>query len=244
LTIGNILLGFYAMVAGLRGDYQTAVISIFLAAVLDSLDGRFARAMQIESDFGREYDSLADVITFGVAPALLAYSWEPHDLGRLGWLLPLFFLVCTATRLARFNVQTRVADRRFFVGLPAPAAAGALCSLLYFAVEFDLDALGQALLLASAVLLGLLMVSTFRYYSFKELDPRRRWSFRVVLPIAAVIVLLTLYPAAVFLVVSGSYALSGPLLFVHGALRRRRDGGPGPDPERADAESTASASST
>lgn len=224
LTIGNILLGFYAMVAGLNGQYRRAALALFLGALLDAFDGRFARALHIESDFGREYDSLADVITFGVAPALLAYTWEPRDVGRLGWLLPLFYLVCTATRLARFNVQSRVLDKRFFVGLPAPAAAGAMASILFFSVLYDLDALGQIILLSASVILGLLMVSSFRYYSFKELDPRRRWSFRIALPIAAVLLLLALHPAGFFLVVSGTYALSGPLLWLHGIWKRRRDG--------------------
>lgn len=221
-TIGNMVLGFYAMVLGLRGEFRTGVLLIFVAAFFDSIDGRLARSTQTESDFGREYDSLADAITFGVAPAILVYSWGLDELGRIGWLLPLFYMLCAVTRLARFNVQTKVLDKRFFVGLPVPAAAGALGSILYFA---DGQPLGggtaaQVALLTAAVLLGLMMVSTFRYWSFKELDPKRRWSFRVALPIAALLLLVLLHPAAFFLTVSLAYATSGPLLWLRGLLRR------------------------
>ncbi|MEM1249831.1 MAG: CDP-diacylglycerol--serine O-phosphatidyltransferase, partial [Acidobacteriota bacterium] len=132
-TVGNIALGFYAVVLALEGDYRPAILLIFLAAFLDGLDGRIARVTQTESDFGREYDSLADVITFGVGPALLAYLWGLEHLDRIGWFAPLFYIVCAATRLARFNINTRVADKRFFVGLPAPAGARARGAGLYIA---------------------------------------------------------------------------------------------------------------
>jgi CDP-diacylglycerol--serine O-phosphatidyltransferase len=231
-TIGNMVLGFYAIVLALRSEYRPAVLCVFAAAFLDSLDGRLARVTQTASEFGREYDSLADVITFGVAPAFLVYSWGLYELERVGWILPLFYLVSTATRLARFNVQTKVLDKRFFVGLPAPAAAGALGSMLYFADGRpfgDIGLVPHVVLLSATVVLGLLMVSTFRYYSFKELDPRRRWSFRVALPVAAVLLLILLNPAWFFLTVSVGYALSGPLLWLRG-LRRRRTESPGEQP--------------
>src|SRR5690349_12758670 len=126
-TIGNMLLGFYAVVCGLNDRaFGKGALLVFFAAILDSLDGRLARMTGTESDFGKEYDSLADVITFGAAPALLTYLWGIRDLAREAWLIPVFFMVCTATRLARFNVQTRVVDSRYFVGLPTPAAAGTI----------------------------------------------------------------------------------------------------------------------
>lgn len=239
-TIGNIVLGFYAIVLALRGDYRPAVLCVFAAAFLDSLDGRLARVTQTASEFGREYDSLADVITFGVAPAVLVYSWGLHELDRIGWILPLFYLVSTATRLARFNVQTKVLDKRFFVGLPAPAAAGALGAILYFADGQPFrraDTTAQIVLLTATVVLGLLMVSTFRYWSFKELDPRRRWSFRVALPVAAVLLLILLNPAWFFLTVSLAYAASGPVLWLRGALRRRAEEPAPAGEEPASAES-------
>jgi CDP-diacylglycerol--serine O-phosphatidyltransferase len=236
LTIGNMLLGFYALIVGVRGDFQRAALLVFAAAILDGLDGRFARSSGTDSDFGKEYDSLADLLTFGIVPALLAYFRGLDALGRIGWLLPFVYVVCTATRLARFNVQSAITDRRFFVGLPAPAAAGLLCSVLYVS---DSEALGTAsawqttllgLLLASLAILGVLMLSTFRYYSFKELDPRRRWSYRIVLPILGIVLLVVYDPAAFFLAVSGTYAVSGPLLWLHSRMRSRSPSG-GSEPE-------------
>lgn len=220
-TIGNMLLGFYAVVRGYRGDFQSAAVMVFIAAVLDALDGRIARLTGTESPFGREYDSLADVFTFGAVPALLAYFWGLVDLGRLGWLAPLFFLVCCATRLARFNVQAvqPVTENRDFVGLPAPAAAGAIASLLFFAPDHDWRPWAAALLLGALLGVGVLMVSTFRYKSFKKLDLRKRWSYRAALPIAAGLIVVAVHPPAAFLVACGLYALSGPVGWL---LWRRR----------------------
>jgi CDP-diacylglycerol--serine O-phosphatidyltransferase len=193
-----------------------------------------------ESDFGREYDSLADLATFGMAPALLAYLWGLEELGRIGWLAPLFFLVCAATRLARFNVQTRKLDGRYFVGLPAPAAAGALASLLFVVPDRDWKSWLNVLLLGVLLVLALLMVSTFRYPSFKKLDLRRGWSYRVVLPIAAVLLLAALRPRDFLVTMAAGYAASGPALWLRGKLRHRGEtpgeapeGTPGEAPEAA-----------
>lgn len=219
-TIGNILLGFLALVVALKGDFKRAALLLFAAGVLDGLDGRIARVTGTDSDFGREFDSLADVITFGMTPALLTYHWGLNELGRVGWLAPLFFVVCAAARLARFNVQTVVVDRRFFVGLPAPAAAGALGSILFFAPDVELRRWVQYLLVGTLLALGALMLSTFRYYSFKELDPKRRWSYRIALPMVAIVALIAYDPAAFFLAVSGTYTVSGPLNTLASRLRR------------------------
>ena len=233
-TIGNILLGFYAIVRGYRGDFQAASLLIFTAAVLDALDGRIARMTGTDSDFGREYDSLADVLTFGAAPALLAYLWGLEDYGRIGWLIPLYYLVCTATRLARFNVQTRVVDSRYFVGLPSPAAAGGLASILFFAPDVTWKAWSASLLLLALVCLGTLEVSTFRYRSPKQLDLRRPLSYRVVLPIAAVLLVVAYHPPAVFLAMAVIYSLSGPVAWLIGRLRSR----PAPPPPEQAARPT------
>ncbi|HUO86872.1 MAG TPA: CDP-diacylglycerol--serine O-phosphatidyltransferase [Thermoanaerobaculia bacterium] len=226
-TIGNMLLGFYAIVLGFRGFvdggyvlFGWGAILVFAAGILDGLDGRIARLTNTESDFGREYDSLADVITFGVAPALLTFFWGLHQLGRPGWLVPLFFLVCCATRLARFNVQTRVVDSRYFVGLPTPAAAGAICSILFFAPDREWRAWIEWSMLVALAAVGLLMVSTFRYHSFKNFDLRRRWSYRVLAPVAAVVLVTALAPRAFFLAVAVLYTLSGPTAWLWGRLRR------------------------
>jgi CDP-diacylglycerol--serine O-phosphatidyltransferase len=220
-TTGNILLGFYAVVCGTRGQFSKAVLMVFAAGILDALDGRIARLSGTDSDFGREFDSLADVLTFGAAPALLCYLWGLHEYGRVGWLIPLYFLVCGATRLARFNVQVKVVDSRYFVGLPAPAAAGTVCAALYVTPLLP-DAWWVALALFTVlVATGSLMVSTFRYRSFKHIDLRRRWSYRAVLPIAAVILVALVKLEATFLAVGLLYTSSAPAAWLWSRLRHR-----------------------
>lgn len=228
-TTGNLLLGFYAIILGYRERFVTAAALIFVAAVIDMLDGRIARMTHTESEFGREYDSLADLTTFGTAPALLAYFWGLQDLARAGWIVPLFFVVCCASRLARYNVQDGPADSRFFVGMPAPAAACSLCSI-FFAfprggqLEEPWSALLTAVVVGSLIALGALMVSTFRYVSLKKLDLRRPWSYRVVLPIFAIVTLIALKPDAFFLSLGILYTSTPPLLWLWNRLRRSSPG--------------------
>jgi CDP-diacylglycerol--serine O-phosphatidyltransferase len=253
-TIGNILLGFYAIVLGLRAvgilpkdpdpgeihfGFAMAAGLVFGAAILDAMDGRIARLTGTESEFGKEYDSLADVFTFGVVPALLTYLWGLYEWGRVGWLVPFFYLVCTTTRLARFNVQTKVVDSRFFVGLPAPAAAGTICSILFFAPDSKWREWMQLLMLVALMIIGTLMVSTFRYTSFKKLDLRKRWSFRALIPIAAIILVVAFEPRATFLAIAVLFALSGPFSYLTSRFRPRRHrgepggpGGPGEPPSQ------------
>ena len=244
-TIGNMLLGFYAIVLGLRDkDFRTAALLVFIAAILDTLDGRIARMTGTESEFGKEYDSLADVVTFGAVPALLTYLWGLRPFDRDAWLIPLFFMVCAATRLARFNVQTKIVDSRYFVGLPVPAAAGTICSILFFAPDsqfrdrdlpewmqgrIDTAALQvwmQVLVAMALLLIGVLMVSTFRYYSFKKFDLRQRWSFRALIPVAAIVLVIIYLPYAFFLTIAVIYTLSGPLSWLVGRLRGSRPENP------------------
>jgi CDP-diacylglycerol--serine O-phosphatidyltransferase len=244
-TIGNILLGFYAIVLGMRAGgilpraphptevhygFELAAALVFGAAILDAMDGRIARLTGTESEFGREYDSLADVFTFGVVPALLTYTWGLYEWGRVGWLVPFFYLVCTATRLARFNVQTKVVDSRFFVGLPAPAAAGSICSILFFSPDSEWREWMQLLMLVTLMLIGALMVSTFRYTSFKKLDLRKRWSFRALVPIAAIVLVVAFEPRATFLFIAVLFALSGPFSYLTSRLRFQRSRGDHPPP--------------
>lgn len=229
-TIGNILLGFFAIILALRGRFVFAAICIMVAGVVDTLDGRLARLLGTESDFGKEFDSLADVLTFGLSPALVAHLWGIGAFPRVGWLVPLFYIVCCATRLARFNVQTGRIDSRSFVGLPSPAAAGGVASFILFTP----DPGGSWPLLVGMVgalaLLGALMVSTFRYWSGKSIDLRKPRTYRVALPIAAGVVLLAFYPEAFLPVLSAVYALSGPLQWIVGRFRSPRGpGGPTPN---------------
>jgi CDP-diacylglycerol---serine O-phosphatidyltransferase len=250
-TIGNILLGFYAIVLGLReiglvyvepfdggrpvlAGFAAAALLIFAAAILDGLDGRIARMVGTESEFGKEYDSLADLFTFGAAPALLTYLWGLSEWGRVGWLVPFFYLVCTATRLARFNVQHKVVDARWFVGLPTPAAAGAVCSILLLPLPPpEWESWAQLGTLMALMLIGTLMVSTFRYRSFKQFDLRRRWSYRAFVPIAAVLLVVAFRPRAAFLAVAVLYTLSAPVMYFFAKLRGRR--GAEPDGETREA---------
>ncbi len=222
-TTGNILMGFYAVVRGFRGDYATAALVIFIAGILDGLDGHIARLTHTESDFGREFDSLADLWTFGAAPALLAYLWGLERLGRIGWLIPLFFLICTAVRLARFNVQTKSVDSRFFVGLPSPAAAGFIASFLFVAPDSEWKVWLEAAMLIALVGVGSLMVSTFRYPSLKKIDLRQRWSYRIVLPWAAGLLALAFHPPAFFLSAAVVYTSMGPTSWLWGRLRRHAE---------------------
>lgn len=233
-TAANILIGFLALRLGFEHRFSDAALLIYAAAILDTLDGRIARLTHTESDFGREFDSLADVLTFGMVPALLAYLWGLASLGRAGWLLPFFYVVCTATRLARFNVQTRPSDGSYFVGLPSPAAAGGVAAVLFFAPDVEWRHWFAALMMGSLALLGALMVSTFRYPAFKRLDLRRRLSFRVVVPIAAVLLVAAFHPTAFFLSAAVAYAASGPVGWIVGRLSpRRRASDPQPPQESA-----------
>jgi CDP-diacylglycerol---serine O-phosphatidyltransferase len=224
-TTGNMLLGFYSVVSGLKGNFPRAALAIFAAAFLDALDGRLARLMGTDSEFGKEYDSLADLFTFGAAPALLCYVWGLRDFGRAGWLIPLFYMVCAATRLARCNVKSKVVDSRYFVGLPAPAAAGSVGSILLFARDPEWKTWIGALLAGALLALGVLMVSTFRYWSFKRIDLKRRRSYRFLLLPAAVLLVVAYHPPAFFLVVAVIYTLSGPVSWLTARLRHRNPDG-------------------
>jgi CDP-diacylglycerol--serine O-phosphatidyltransferase len=210
-TFGNMLLGFYAFVLALRGNFETAAILIFVAGILDSFDGRIARMTGTESAFGGEFDSLADALTFGAIPAMLAHIWGLQSYGRIGWLIPVFYLLCAATRLARFNVQSRTVDSRFFVGLPTPPAAATVASLLYFATPHSTWDFVPALMMGTLIATGILMVSTFRYRSFKQFDLSRPWTYRTLAIMAGLVLLIVYNPPVVFFTTAIVYTLSGPV---------------------------------
>ena len=225
-TIGNVFLGFFAVVVALRGRFVLSAACIMVAGVLDTLDGKIARMLGTESDFGREFDSLADVLTFGLAPALVAHVWGLDAFPRLGWLVPFYYVVCCATRLARFNVQSGRVDSRYFVGLPSPAAAGGVTSFVLVCPHSDGNRILLFGMIAALVLLGSLMVSTFRYWSLKSLDLRKPFSYRVALPLAAIVLMLAFYPEAFLPALAVVFAASGPLLWVIGRLRHGRSAPP------------------
>ena len=211
LTTGNLFCGFFALLLSAEHRYTEAAIAIFVAMVMDLLDGRVARLMKATSQFGVEYDSLADVISFCVAPAFLLYSFALHSLGRAAWFGAFLFVVCGALRLARFNVQTGTTDRRFFVGLSTPAAAGVAASLV---VLLQGDEPGRAVRVTIAVttyVLALLMVSTVRYWSFKEIDFARRRPVETLLVVVLGVMIVATMPEFFLFLVFGGYAFSGPV---------------------------------
>ena len=229
-TVGNVFCGYLSLMATVRGRYDLAAGLIFLAGFLDSLDGRVARMTGSTSAFGEQLDSLSDVLSFGLAPAFLVYHWGLSAFGRLGLLASFLFLVCGACRLARFNVQIHVVDKRWFVGLPIPAAAGALCGLIWVIPEPLPDPRIATVFVGVTLLLGFLMVSTFRYRSFKDVDLRSRRSMRLVPLLGLVIAAVAAWRPDVCLAsLAVVYALSAPTARLFAALFPRRapaEGGP------------------
>jgi CDP-diacylglycerol--serine O-phosphatidyltransferase len=220
-TVANLFCGYSSIVQAARGNFDLAAVLIIIAGILDGLDGRIARLTGTTSDFGLQFDSLADIVSFGLAPALLVYHWALHPFGRFGWLLAFLFVVCAAMRLARFNIQSSRGDKRYFAGLPSPPAAGSLACVV-FAFP-DASAAGLTLVPAAllTVTLALLMISRFRYRSFKDLDLRNRRSYIYVLPVAAALVAVAVQPRYALLAMAGAYLVSAPVQYAGSWLRRR-----------------------
>lgn len=223
-TTANLFLGFWAIIRTMHGRFEEAAPLIGWAIVLDLLDGQIARLTHTTSEFGGELDSLCDVISFGVAPALLAYQWAFQSLERMGWLVAFLFVVCGTLRLARFNVQRHVVDSRYFVGLPIPAAAAQVAAWVNFMPDPLVDRAHAAVALGLVTTLGFLMVSTIRYRSFKKLDLKSRRSYVTVVGIALLFLLVAYHPAVVLLAAATAYWLSGPAVYLISLMRRR----PGP----------------
>ncbi len=222
-TTGNLFLGFWSIVKTIDSHFEQAALLIGGAAILDMLDGRIARLTGTQSEFGAELDSLADAVSFGVAPALLAYVWALTLVPRAGWPAAFLFLVCGVMRLARFNVQRQVIDARYFVGLPIPAGAAQLAAIVFVLPEPPSERWQALAMLTLVVIVAFLMVSTFRYRSFKGFDLRRRRSYLTVLGIALLFLLVAAHPEASLLAVTSLYTLSGPIAWAWGMLRRRRE---------------------
>lgn len=224
-TTLNLFAGFYAIVQGMNHEYEKAAVAIFIALVLDSLDGRVARMTRTQSAFGAEYDSLADMVSFGAAPALIMYEWALRDLGRIGWIASFVYCAGAALRLARFNTQLSVADKRWFQGLPSPAAAALVAGMIWVFNDYQVRG-GDVKWFAAAVTIyaGITMVSNVKFYSGKDINLRKAVSFSVVVMIALGVVVLVQIannlPELLFSLFA-IYAASGYAMWAWIRLRRK-----------------------
>jgi CDP-diacylglycerol--serine O-phosphatidyltransferase len=219
LTTASLFSGFYAIVSAANGVFDNAAIAIFISMILDGLDGRVARLTNTQSKFGEEYDSLADMVAFGVAPGLVAFFWSLNNLGQFGWAITFIFVAGAALRLARFNTQIGSVDKKFFVGLASPAAAACVAGLIWSFHDFEPAFWLTAITIIIVGGCGVLMVSNILYKSFKDLDLRGRVPFAAILLVVLTLVIVALDPATVLFAGFLAYALSGP---VFALLRRSR----------------------
>ena len=234
-TIG-LFAGFYAVIAAINGRYEASVVAILVAGILDGLDGRVARLTGTESAFGAQYDSMSDLIAFGMGPAILMFEWQLRDYGKVGWMLAFIYAAAVALRLARFNVRTEVVNKRYFQGLASPPSAGLIISIVWLGETYQVRGGWVGVFSGLSVFLcAALMVSDVRYFSFKDMDFRSRVSFAYGALFVLLLAVFFLHPPLVLFGMAISYALSGPVLTLYllrrgkfSALRRRsrqsRDG--------------------
>ena len=221
-TTGALFSGFYAIVQSMNNNFEYAAMAIFIAMVLDGLDGRVARMTHTQSEFGAEYDSLSDMVSFGVAPSLLMYEWAFKELGKWGWFAAFIYCVCAALRLARFNMNIDVIDKRYFQGLPSPAAAALVSGFVW--VMQDNGFLGHDIrwyAAALTVFAGLSMVSNLKFYSFKDFNLRKSVPFVVIFLLAMFFVVISSYPAGVLFMLFLGYSLSAYVMWLLD-LRKRK----------------------
>lgn len=233
-TTAGLFAGFYAIVAAIGGRFEPAAMAIFIAMVMDGMDGRIARMTNTQSDFGKEYDSLVDMVCFGLAPALVMFTWSLHYLGKVGWVGAFLYAAATALRLARFNTQVPSFGKRYFQGLASPSAAALVAGLIWTAD--DLGFTGADLpktALFVTVLAGLLMVSNFRYRSFKDIDFKGKIPFITVIVILLVFVAISVHPPVTLFGLFVIYALSGPMLTLISLRQKRRARKGGTEPPHA-----------
>ena len=227
-TTAALFAGFYAIVAAMNGRFEQAAIAIFVAMLLDGIDGRVARATNTQSEFGAEYDSLSDMVSFGLAPALVMYEWSFSSMvnlgwqwGKMGWLAAFIYTACAALRLARFNTQVGVADKRFFQGLPSPSAAAVVAGMVW--VCFDANIKGPEVAIPAVILTtiaGILMVSNVLYYSFKEINFKDKVPFVSIVVFVLILALASIDLPKVLFGVFIIYIASGPVLSIFRRLRK------------------------
>lgn len=221
LTTGALFSGYYAITSAIGGRFETAVIAIFIAMILDGLDGRVARLTNTQSEFGVQYDSLSDMTSFALAPALVMYLWAFSDMGKLGLFAAFVHMAGGALRLARFNTQVGTADRRYFQGLASPAAAAIIAGFIWICIAHGYDiGLVKYPGMVLTICTGLLMVSNFRYYSFKEIDLRGKVPFFVAISVMLAIAFVMAQPETMLFLIALGYAISGPVLTL--IMRKRR----------------------
>ena len=229
-TTSALFCGFYAIVAAINARYEPAAIAMFVAMFLDGMDGRIARMTNTQSDFGEQYDSLSDLVSFGLAPALVMYQWSLYSLGKMGWVAAFVYAATTALRLARFNTQAATEDKRFFQGLPSPASAALLAGFIWLGAANGLNDGSNLVAITFPLTLaaGLLMVSNIRYHSFKQFDLKGRVPFITILVLVLTLALIALRPSIVLFLLAFIYAISGPIMTLllirrHRAKRHQQD---------------------
>ena len=217
-TTGVLFGGFFAIVQAMNGRFDVGAVAIFVAMVLDGMDGRVARWTNTQSEFGAQYDSIADMVAFGAAPALVAYEWTLKDLGTFGWIAAFLYCAGTGIRLARFNVNIGVVDKRFFQGLPCPSAAAVLAGLVWVMTDFGFKPADWLSILTwiVAVFVGITMVSNIPFYSFKEVNWKRRVPLWVILACVIGLSIIASSPSLVLFAMFVSYALSGYVMWAMG----------------------------
>lgn len=224
-TTMGLFFGFYAAISAVQDHFIMAAKVIFIAMIFDGLDGRIARITNTTSEFGAEYDSLSDMVTFGIAPAILVYNWGLHSLGKVGWLVAFVYVAATALRLARFNTNLAVISKRYFQGLPSPIGAAVIAAIIWFASK-TFNLVGSHVDIAVAVvtmLIALLMVSDVPYYSFKEIDFKNRMPFAAIILFIMLCVAIAVNPPAVLCFGFVLFLLSGPVLWLFRKKRSKRD---------------------
>jgi len=231
LTTSALFAGFYAIIAAINGSFEAGAIAIFFAMILDGMDGRIARMTNTQTDFGVQYDSLSDLISFGLAPALLIYQWSLFNLGKLGWSAAFIYTAAAALRLARFNTQAGIEDKRYFQGLASPAAAALIAGTVWLGHDYGLsnERIAVIFTLPVTVITGILMVSNVRYHSFKQIDLKGKVPFIAVMILVLVFFLFSSNPPLVLTSAALAYACSGPvftlvMLRKHRASRKPNEG--------------------